>query len=309
MKCFALLGALISFVPFALAQSEQFEDPYAVEQDGVLQAILWRSRGGHRILLDDGKSEGFQKMTFNISLFGNDPFFDKLLRSRKSASYQTMRIGQLRSAQGSGDQLPQASTVGGAARTGFKASKITFGGGTTRVDRVQSGATVECDVLGVEPDKMTVTREMVSAVKRQKLWTCSNFRVSLAGSVLDSVISFEPIELFYVPGGYLDGDGAPDDEYLTGKSFAFEVPKASAAPFQEMLNASRAGTPKELPLTVEYLDGDGSAILTLRMVVTVGGVGPMNIFADPAAASNNVRVWTKIKKDLAIEMERRSGGF
>jgi hypothetical protein len=36
---------------------------------------------------------------------------------------------------------------------------------------------------------------------------------------------------------------------------------------------------------------------------------PSDNFFDPTAGSNNIRVSTKIKRDLAVDMERRSGGF
>src|SRR4051794_4351464 len=52
--------------------------------------------------------------------------------------------------------------LAGAARTGFKASKVTFGGGTTRIDRIATGPIDEPffeDARTVESAKVIMDRD------------------------------------------------------------------------------------------------------------------------------------------------------
>lgn len=310
MKPLALV-AFVSLSSFVFAQSGQFEDPYAIQSNGVLQGIAWKSKGGHRVVLDDKGNERFQNVSFNLSIFGNDAFFDTVVRSRFPVGYTPVfSLTALRSAQGGGNLAPANSTAKGA-KTGFKASHITFGGGSTRVDRESRGITVTGESVDLQPESGLITKEMTTMAKRQKLWTCSAFRISVAGSVIDDALSFDAIDMDWVPFGDLDGDGVLDMA-LVGDSFAFEIPKFSkygSTIFETALASTRAGSPKELPVKVEYLDEDGLTVLSLSFVVIVNGMGPSDMFFDAAAPSNNVRVSTKIKRNLAIEMERKSSGF
>jgi hypothetical protein len=311
MKRLALSAAVLCLAPLLLAQSDQFEQPYAIEADGVLQGIAWKSRGGHKVVFDDKGSEKRQEISFNLSLFGNDPFYVNTLRNHYPRGYvASFLMTALRSVRGGGIQLPQVDTTTIGAKTGYKPIRVTFGGGSAN-SKESRGITVTGECVDLQPATTVVTREMVQTVKRQKLWTCSNFRISIGGVVIDDALSFEPIELEYAPFGDLDRDGF-EDMALTGDSFAFEIPRFSkygSTIFEAALAATRSGSPKLLPAKVEYLDEDGLTVLALSFVVTVNGIGPSDNFFDPTAGSNNIRVSTKIKRDLAVDMERRSGGF
>lgn len=302
MKLLAAAIAILCLAPFVFAQSDSFEEPYSIEADGMLQAIVWKTRGGHKIMLDDNKGQARQSVSFNLSLYGNDLFWGRWLRSTHGTKPDVLQMAALRSVQGGGIIIPTVDSIMGAAKTGFKAEKITFGGGTTRL-REPRGATVTGPIDGYELTRTTVTREMVTTARRQKLWMCSSFRISVGGVAVDSAISFEPIELRWTPTGDLDGDGAPD-EALTGQSFAFEIPKANAALYQEMLAATQAGTPKQVPIQVDYLDEDGQPILTLSMLGWVIGVGPADEFSDPALPQNNCDVRMKLQPGQIVGVQK-----
>jgi len=305
--------AVSVFLPLiAAAQSDPFVQPYAVTAaDGTLQGIVWRAQGAQRQISDDNKDISRKVVKCELSLFGNDPFYDAVVRNRYPVGYLSrFTLSALRSAQGGALNLPQVNTTTTGARTGYKAEKITFGGGTTTA-RESRGITVEGACVEYQQATTVVTREMLNMVKRQKLWNCAAFRVTVGGAVIDDVLSFDPITLTYAPFGDLDGDGAADMA-LQGDSFVLEIPKFSkygSTVFETALASTLAGSPKLLPAKVEYLDEDGLTILSLSFVVTVNGIDPSDMFFDAGAASNNVRIFTKIKRDLPVEMERKSGGF
>ena len=307
VAAFTCLSAVV------FSQSDQFVRPYAVTAaDGTLQGIVWNAQGAQRVVKEAEKQNAQLRTRFEVSLFGNDPFYNAVIRNRFPSNYlSTFTMTALRSPQGSDNSLPQANSTAKGARTGFKASHITFGGGTTKIDREWRGITVIGDTVDVQPDTISVSKEMLLAAKRQKMWTCSNFRITVGGTVIDDAISFDPIELDYASFGDLDGDGVADMA-LQGDSFVLDIPKFSkygSTIFETALASTIAGTPKLLPVKVEYLDEDGLTILSLSFVIAVNGINPSDMFFDPSAPSNNVRVHTKIKRDLAVEMERRSGGF
>lgn len=288
-----------------------FEEPYAIQSNGVLQGIAWKSKGGHRVILDDKGSQGRQNVSFTVSFFGNDPFFAEVMRNHRPADYvSTFSLTKLASAQGGGGNLPQVGSMATGAKTGFKASHISFGGSNSKF-KDPKGIVVFGVCTDLQPESSLVTREMVTTVKRQKLWISSNFRITIGGVVIDDALSFDPIELDYVPYGDLDGDGVVDMA-LTGDSFTFEISKFSkyaSTVFEPALAATRSGSPKELPAKIEYLDEDGNTILSLSFPVIVNGVDPSDMFFDPTAPANNIWISTKIRRTIPVDVERPSGGI
>ena len=126
------------------------------------------------------------------------------------------------------------------------------------------------------------------AAKKQKPWLTSNFQIKVGPMPASRVSKVEAISIKQSIGD-LDGDGAPELFYRSG-DVVVTLPAADAGKYLEAFRMSEAGAPVELPVQLDFLDGDGMVLLSYLNVMAVVGCGPSDMFADPADPDATVQV-------------------
>lgn len=262
-----------------LAQ-KTFVFPHALERDGRIVAIGWDLSGGQVEFVVGTDTAGAPVVT----------------RQHKP-------IGALYSLYGNGEifKMVQAAFEGkpwDSTYTIYRTDQRPVSAGATSVQAGQQISQVRfpaCDVnskdpAGIEvyfnPKEYTVqksvswdTKPASTIAKKQKMWSPSNFRITI-GDLPCSRVSRAK--------GIIINSGTGGGGKFSASDFEITIPLEDAGPFREMLRYTIEGTPKTPTMRLEYLDEDGTVLLALTCTVRMSSVDkedPLDPF-DPSDSAN-----------------------
>jgi hypothetical protein len=268
---FSAVALVLSVACFSAAQ-KTFSFPHVLEKNGFIEGIAWNFTGGQP--LANGGCEPFDAL---FSLYGSDSVYSWLIQNINGTPTKTSysiysvqkgaRLGGLMEEMVPLEIILPACDGGSKDPAGLRAiGRITF--------KAKEGA--------------TIARAQDDLAKKQKTWLCSNFRIKIGNLPASRVSKVDAISIKQAIGD-LDGDGAPDTYYRSG-DVVVTLPAADAGMYLEAFRMSQAGSPVELPIQLDFLDGDGLVLLSYLNVMGVVGCGPSDMFADPADPDATVQV-------------------
>jgi hypothetical protein len=142
----------------------------------------------------------------------------------------------------------------------------------------------------VDRGQFALTKEGLEVAKKQKLWTCSSFRLRIDGLPIERVTHIDPITISLTgwtdPGADPTGMAKPIYE---ASHFAFRIPREDAALFYELHKATLAGAPKKVSIRLDYLDDEGS-VAQVGMSGNTCEVAIADPFSDPQEPGNEFEV-------------------
>jgi hypothetical protein len=296
------IAATALFVSLAtITTADTFSFPHALEQNGVLVGIAWDLKGGQPAILGTdavGKTIlGNRDMGATFSLYDPGPMLpllcDLIDGNPRSESFRVVPLPQTTKDL----NLPNS----------FDAEVV--------------GRSMElpaCDVQSKDPAGVHITaayRRLFTgqtpasntgldrlAAKKQKLWTPANFRISFNGKLLPNVMTVDPIKLSATMAD-VDGDGKPDVQ-VDSSAIVFTLPGTDAGDFNDAFLKAQAGAATTLPIEIDYLDDNGSPLLSLIEYVVVTSVGPAAITQTPGDPSSPVQVVCEKKGLNAVNVKK-----
>lgn len=267
MNKLAALPLLLALTATAYSQ-ELFKDQFAVEYpDGTLAGHLYNVKGGQQQVQANGKAGGggIESM---INLFGSNALWFDLTNSLNGkggnniyAIYSTQK----------GARLSNAVVVKKVTVRGWNPKLVVFPACDLESNAV--GA-VKIRAQGDGPydtDAASTTRPLG---QKAKAWMVNNFTISVANGSIPALRS-EAIALRAKEDTNLRVVG-----YET-LPFEFVIHNTEAQPYRDLYRATLQGTPKEVPIRVQYQDHDGAPLLTIEMRMIVVGIGHESLWDDP----------------------------
>lgn len=279
---FARSAVVIACATVAVSASAQrtITVPHVLESSGAIIGIAWDLSGGQPGYDPVAKRQVFLPMAGTYALGVTDG------HARWILSNVNGHVTPLTTVATRIPDSPRQAMAYGIELRDMIPIEVTLPGGDTNMSEVRK--------IGLKgsPDDLVrvatpVNPDAKQTAKKQKQWLCSNFRVRIGDLPCERISRFDDIVLTRMPTGDLDGDGVPDFTYDV-KPFGFEIPSTDAKPYQEQILLARGGTPKELPLLIEYLDEDGFVIRSIEMMVVIDALGPADMLDDPATTSRKI---------------------
>lgn len=264
----------------SLAQ-KTFSFPHVLETSGRIVGIAWNLEGGQFTIdtmaptVTANLATGFRPLDFYLSLYGNDDvlrwMIDNVNGTPTPASLTISSLAKDETvAQAAFDMVPLAIQLPGCDGDSKEAANIRML--TSQRELVEKERLAASFKAGAE------------LAKKQKMWMCSNFRLSVGDLPCSRVNKIESISIKQAVADF-DGDGKPESGYSPG-DVVFEVPMSDAPAFQDALKATLGGAPKTYPVRLDYLDADGTVLLSVQYDCVIVSAAPSNLFAsktDPTA--------------------------
>lgn len=295
----AIAAAALFLSLATVATADTFSFPHVLEQNGVLVGIAWDLKGGQPAVLGTDAFGtpilGYRDMDATFSLYDPGPMLpllcDLIDGSFRAESFRVVPI--------------PPSTKDLNLPNSF--------------DAEVEGRTMElpaCDVQSKDPAGVHVTaayRRLVTgqtpasntgldrlAAKKQKLWTGANFRVSFNGKAFPNVMTVDPIKLLATVTA---ADGKPSVQ-VDSSPVVFTLPGTDAGDFNDAFSKTEAGSATTIPIEIDYLDDNGSPLLSLVEFVVVTSVGPAMITQTPGDPSSPVQVVCEKKGLNAVNVKK-----
>lgn len=254
--------ALISLSAVSFAQ-KTFSFPHVLEQDGRIVAIAWDLSGGQLefVLEKDASGATVVRRQHSpigalYSLYGNDELYQNVasaLAGKPPARDLTPLVYQV---------WRKISTSANLATQPF-VNEVVFPGGDVD-SKNPAGVEIYFNPKEYRFERSKDGAEVkggFDAAKKQKMWTPSNFRLTIGDLPCSRVRKTTRVRATEVQAVFAEI-----------RSFQFTLPLEDAKAFLAPLRDTIAGTPKELPLRMEYLDEDGTVLMALTMMVYVSSV-------------------------------------
>ena len=118
------------------------------------------------------------------------------------------------------------------------------------------------------------------AIKAQKMWLPSNFRVSL-GDMPTARIN--KVESFTIKQGIADLDGDGRLDFVIPEAITFTLPVEDSGPYQDWFKATSSGQETLKTLMIEYDDNDNLPVVTMIVPVSIESIGFADLFLGTTA--------------------------
>lgn len=135
-----------------------------------------------------------------------------------------------------------------------------------------------------------LTHVIQQSSKRQKAWLCSNFRLRIGDLSTEKVVRTEKIKFKQEFGPSQATKKNSLEDPWTPSEFVFYIPNSDRKRVDEENVKALDGNPTLFTVQLEYLDSDGTPMLTLRFPATIQAVGLADPFADPTDPDAKVKV-------------------
>lgn len=142
----------------------------------------------------------------------------------------------------------------------------------------------------VDSGQFPQTQAGLDVAKKQKLWTCSSFRLIIDGQSIDRAVHVDPITMSIT--GWTDPVADPagiSRPIYSASHFAFRLPREDAGPFFELHKQTLAGSPKNVLIRLQYLADDGTSV-QIGMSGNTCQVESASRFENPADPGSEVEV-------------------